>query len=113
MTMQRRPLNGMPSGLPTAIPTVPPALVLHTLDSTTAQQGGPFLNYVTLAVQNSGVAASIVTITTPIGTIVKSLNPGETWTPFIDQPMLSAGGQLKASCDVAGPVAYRSLGPQT
>lgn len=111
--MQRRPLNGIPSGLPTVIPIGPNQLLLHTLDSTTPSLGGPYPNYITLVVQNAGGAASVVTIQTPAGSLVKSLNAGETWPVFLDQPMISAGGQLKASCDVAGPVAYGSFGTQT
>jgi hypothetical protein len=63
MSVQKRPLTGMVdtitgAALPVVAPAAPLAKVIHTLDATSSQLGGPFIDMVTLLVNNADPAAT-------------------------------------------------------
>lgn len=72
MTVQRRPLSGMVNSTtgvaaPLTISNVAPTTI-HTMDTTADSQGGPFVDQVTVLVQNPTAGNLDVTITIAGGT---------------------------------------------
>ena len=114
MSVQKRPLSGMvqPSGvaLPVAIPQGPARAVLHTLGSVGTQQGGPFVDRISVWVSNSDVAndhLASLAFFNPTSILAEVLVPkGSTVEVLVDVPFASARdavpATLEASADAAG-----------
>lgn len=99
MTVQRRPLTGMvvagiaaPRAIDNAAPTT-----LHTLDQSATQQGGPFVDMVSLSVENTTGGALTVTIIVAGGASVVQSIPANTVSLLFDQQPFQAASSGSAA----------------
>lgn len=94
MTTQKRPLSGMvnaSSGLTQPIKLAATATTVHTLGNVPSQQGGPFIDDITLLLSNSANAAKKVTLAfNGVDFAVVSLDANSVQAVFVDMPFASA-----------------------
>lgn len=111
MSVQRRPLTGMVlvgSSAPRAVTNVA-SVVVHTVDLTTAA-GGPFVDVVTLIVQNSTGAPIIATVTALGGTsIVQSVPANGSVVIFDQMPFQAAAGSTGGASQIVAQGAAGGL----
>jgi len=75
-----------PRAVNNAAPTV-----LHTVDQTSSQQGGPYVDQVTLVVENTTGAPIVITVTVLGGTpVAQSIPANSVVTLFDGQPFQAA-----------------------
>ena len=77
MAQQKRPLNGS-SVWPLAVP-VAPGVTLHTLDNTSTNLGGPFIDQLTIVISNVAATDTLVEVTVgapSAASAVTSTRPG-------------------------------------
>lgn len=113
MSVQRKPLTGMiaagvsaPRVIDNAAPTV-----LHTCDVTAAQQGGAYIDMVTLFVSNATGGAIVVTITAlgSAGTLLVSIPANGTVNIFDQQPVLALASSVGTATQILGQGASAGL----
>jgi len=112
MTVQRRPLTGMVSSgvaAPRAISNVAPT-VLHQVDSLATQQGGPYIDDVTLRVENTTGAPIVATITVLGGTAIAQSIPANSVVTLLDQdPFQAAAASTGTGLQILGQGASAGL----
>lgn len=112
MSVQRRPLTGMVSAgvaAPRVIDNVAPT-VLHTVDTLAAQQGGPYIDAVTLFVTNITGGAIVATVTPLSGaTLLVSVGANATVQIFDQQPFQAASTSSGAAAQITGQGASAGL----
>ena len=112
MSVQRRPLTGMiVSGVaaPRAVDNVAPT-VLHTVDITSTQQGGPYIDVVTLYVTNTTGGAIVATVTPLSGaTLLVSVGANATVQILDQQPLQCASASSGAATQITGQGASAGL----
>lgn len=113
MTVQRRPLTGMISSgvaAPRAIDNVAPT-VLHTVDTLSTQQGGPYTDLVSLFVSNTTGGAIVATITVlgSAGTVLVSIAANATVQIFDQQPFQCASTSSGTGTQIVGQGAGAGL----
>jgi heme A synthase len=102
--IQKRPLGGG-TGAPVAIAAG--GTTVHTFDATTTANGGPYMDEVSLFVNNPTAGALNVTVVVLGGaTIVFALAARTTGQIFTEQPFRLSGGTIICSEATAALVAW-------
>lgn len=112
MSVQRRPLSGMVvSGVaaPRAIDNVA-TTVLHTVDTLASQQGGPYIDVISLFVTNTTSGALVVTVTALGGaTLAVTVGVNATVQIFDQMPLQCASTSSGAGTQILGQGAAAGL----
>lgn len=96
MAQQKRPLNGS-SVWPVAVP-VAPGVTLHTLDNTSSNLGGPFIDQLSIQFANNAATATEVQLVVGTGQpIVVTVSANSSRTVLVEQPFLEAGAAVVAT----------------
>lgn len=104
---EHRPLGGnTASGLPVAVPNGS-TVTLHTLDGTSAQNGGPYIDELSLWVSNGSGGALNLTLTVGGGTPIVTAVAAGALVQVLDKiPFRSSGASVLAQGNGAGLVAW-------
>ena len=108
MAQQKRPLNGS-SVWPLAVP-VAPGVTLHTLDNTSTNLGGPYIDQLSIVINNGSSTDTEVQIVVGTGQpVIVTCTGNRSTTILFEQPFLEAGAAVVATDVGANPgslVAY-------
>ena len=96
MAQQKRPLNGS-TVWPAEIP-VAPGVTIHTLDNTSTNLGGPFIDNLTVFANNGSAQSTEIQIV--VGSsdpVIVTVGAHETVEVFADVPFQEAGAAVVAT----------------
>lgn len=106
---QKRPLNGS-SVWPVAVP-VAPGVTLHTLDNTSPNLGGPYIDQLTITFANNAAASTEVELVVGSGQpIIVTVTANSTRAVLFESPFQEAGAAVVATDVGAAPGALVALG---
>lgn len=89
---QRRPLSGMPTGIGTSVDNAAPTVV-HAVNGSDEEVGGPYIDEITLWMDNANAAARTVTLTLNGVSMIIDLAAASGPKLVLDrQPMRVTGG---------------------
>jgi hypothetical protein len=106
---QKRPLNGS-SVWPVAVP-VAPGVTLHTLDNTSPNLGGPYIDQLTITFANNDSADTEVELVVGSGQpIIVTVTGNSTRAVLFESPFQEAGAAVVATDVGAQPGALVAWG---